>query len=73
MAATTTAANKSPQQQQHRRQQHLQWSACIMIVVFGLFSMLAGNCVNGHAILQDEAKQPEEVAEDSGLPRGKSG
>jgi len=49
MAATTTA-NKSPQQheqQQHRRQQHLQWSACILIVVFGLFSMLAGNCVNG--------------------------
>ncbi|KAH8361560.1 hypothetical protein KR084_008334 [Drosophila pseudotakahashii] len=50
MAATATA-NKSPQQherqQQHRRQQHLHWSACILIVVFGLFSLLAGNCVNG--------------------------
>ncbi|XP_017053083.2 U-scoloptoxin(01)-Cw1a [Drosophila ficusphila] len=50
MAAAATTANKSPQQheqQQHRRQQHLQWSACILIVVLGLFSMLAGNCVNG--------------------------
>ncbi|KAH8320250.1 hypothetical protein KR067_010730, partial [Drosophila pandora] len=58
MAATTktTKVSKSPmqhekpQQQHHRRQQqqqHLQWSLCILIVVFGLFSLLAGNCVNG--------------------------
>lgn len=66
MAATTTAANKSPQQQQHRRQQHLQWSACIMIVVFGLFSMLAGNCVNGVSgvvffpIPKSEIRNPKE-------------
>lgn len=66
MAATTTAANKSPQPQQHRRQQHLQWSACIMIVVFGLFSMLAGNCVNGVSgvvffpIPKSEMRNPKE-------------
>ncbi|KAH8351491.1 hypothetical protein KR059_004001 [Drosophila kikkawai] len=57
------AANKSPQQheqqkqqqqQHHRQQQHLQiqfqfwWrSPCLLIVVLGLLSMLAGNCVNG--------------------------
>ncbi|KAH8246132.1 hypothetical protein KR038_000266, partial [Drosophila bunnanda] len=47
------AANKSPQQhEQQQQQQHLQFqfwwrSPCLLIVVLGLLSMLAGNCVNG--------------------------